>query len=177
MNEKILRETRYPILEFVFRYTEKRVWLSLESVREDAVFMDIVSLCVRTVEFNNICDEICEKINSIYNIKANKQKLINMIRLFDKEDKKLSILTLSIVNRSAFNRKESSFKEYYYPQFSLGRNLEFMQDNMQYSKMHQFFIASDELSEKIFKLIFAVHQLTFEHDYDIFSNFESESLL
>lgn len=72
LNEKILRERRYPILEFVFRYTEKRVWISLESVREDAVFMDIVSLCVRTVELNNICDEICEKINSIYNIKANK---------------------------------------------------------------------------------------------------------
>lgn len=81
------------------------------------------------------------------------------------------------MNRSVFDMKESSFKEYYYPQFSLSRNLELMQDNMQYSKMHQLFIVSDELSEKIFKLIFTVHQLTLEYDYNIFSNFENKSSL
>lgn len=182
MKEKILRKTRFPILEFVFRCTEDRVWLSLESVKDDSLFMDIASLCLRTAEFNNICDEVCEKINSIYNIKSNKQKLINMIKLLGSEEKKLSILTLNVVSASYFDYEGCSFYESVYSEYSLSSSLRFMEDEMQYSKMHHFFISSNsdidiELRNEIFKLITTVYKLTVQYGYDIFSCFEGEYVI
>ena len=166
LKEKILRETRFRILEFVFRCTEERVWLSIESVKDDNKFINIASLCLRTLEFNNICDEVCEKINTIYNIKTNKVKIMNMIKLFDKNGKKLSILILSLINRSIFNNEECRFIEKINSEISLGNNLEFMQDELQYSKLKNFFIdseAGDEVIDKIFKLIITIYNLGIQH--------------
>lgn len=180
MKEKILRETKYDILEFVFKCRKGRVWLSLDSTKDDSMFMNIASACIRKSQFNEICSEVCERIDSVYDIKGNKKQLINMIKHFDNKGIKLSILKLSIIHRAYFDNEESRFDEGVVPMISLNTNLEFAQDSLQYSKLSSHFIcgsAGDELSKKIFKLIRVIYEVAAKNGYDIFSEFEGENLI
>ena len=92
LKDKVVAE----MIEFVIRYHENNVWISIESISPNKILENAFRVELRKKEVNKICADICEYLNAIFDIENNKNRLINIINDTNKEDKKLSLIKISM---------------------------------------------------------------------------------
>ncbi len=91
------------MIEFVIRCSDKDVWISIESMVANKVIENAFKVELRKKEVSKICSNICEELNSIFDIKNNKRALMNIINATSRSERKLSLMTLSLASYREFD--------------------------------------------------------------------------
>lgn len=175
---KILRETNCPMLNVIFRATEELLWISIDTAKYDAKFIDIASKCLNKPMHKKLCEEICEKVDEIYNIKENKEMIQSAVRQCDKQGKRLPILTLKLTYQNIFNKEESRFTYQVIPKISLCSSLQYIPDIDKLKELHRVFILNSDsngLNNRIFDLIMNMYVDSDLEGYDMVAALGEES--
>lgn len=91
------------MIEFVIRCHDNKVWISIESMSPNKMVENAFRVELRKKEVNKICTDICEELDTIFDIEKNKNRLINIINFTNTEEKKLSLMKISMVSYSGLD--------------------------------------------------------------------------
>lgn len=178
MKHKILRQAVHPMLKLIFRKTDDDLCLSIDTAKGDKKLIDIASYCLNKPIHKKLCEELCQKVDKIYNIKENREKINNVINSVDKEEKTLPILNMSLVSQNVFDRESSAFKHNVIPRISLNERVKLIEGEKQFEKMQNVFIrgnGNNGLNTRIFDLIMEIYIIALNKEYDILSVLEEEA--
>lgn len=155
MNEITITDVETPMVEFVFRCTNKKVWISIESLSDNKIVDDVLKSILKTGQANELCIEICKALDDIYDIDSNKIKLINVINALSKKEKKITIVTLYSITEVVFDKKENEFIHKKMIGFgSNGLELRYIQNNNEYDRVNEYLIECKSTILKLANIIY-----------------------
>ena len=92
------------MIEFAIRHADNRLWISIECMIANKVVENAFKVELRKKEIMKVCNNICEEIDSIFDINKNRDMLIDIINTTSKGEKKLGLITFSMVSYKGVDR-------------------------------------------------------------------------
>lgn len=97
MGSRVEEKELCKVVEFVLVYDDNNIWISLECLSPNKMVEQEFRKAISNIEeVKNLCIKICKGIDKILNINENRDTIINIIKAFNSEAKKMPIYTISL---------------------------------------------------------------------------------
>ncbi|WP_195989299.1 hypothetical protein [Clostridium sp. D53t1_180928_C8] len=160
------------MIEFVIRCSDNEIWISIESMVVNKIIENAFKAELRKKEVSKICSNICEELNSIFDIRNNKRSLMNIINATSMSERKLSLMTLSLASYREFDVFGNEIKVE--PQILIEPNrtqLPYLEINNEFSKLVNYIYDN---KKKLINFASILYWASTDAYYDYRSRLESE---
>lgn len=130
------RTGKVGLAEFILRYTDNKVNLSIESLAKNESVNRKFAHFLQNEEANILCNKICSEIDRIIDIDNNKNTLINLIKSMSTIDKKIPLYTLYMEHYTDYNgRNEEIDSDVEIIVMIEDMGLKYLQNNNEFNRM------------------------------------------
>lgn len=150
MGQIVVRDLQNPMVEFILRCTDNKIWISIESLATNKLIENRFKDVINDGEANKLCKDICREIEKIFNINTNRTKMINLINAINKKERKLTLITLYMFTNVIFDDAKGQF--IHKSELGVETNdieLQYIENNNEYAIFLEYL---NENRNKIFKL-------------------------